>query len=59
MVYWIYINYTPSIVIYMPKSTILIEKDTRKQLKLLGMKGQSYDEVIQNLIQLQRKEKSA
>jgi hypothetical protein len=47
MVYWIYINYTPSIVIYMPKSTILIEKDTRKQLKLLGMKGQSYDEVIQ------------
>ena len=43
----------------MSKSTILIEKDTRKQLRQLGIKGQTYDEQIRNPIQIQRKEKSA
>lgn len=34
----------------MAKSTILIESVTRERLKQIGRKGQSYDELINQLI---------
>jgi hypothetical protein len=34
----------------MKKSTILIESKTRENLKQLGMKGQTYDQLINDLI---------
>jgi hypothetical protein len=34
----------------MKKSTILIESKTRENLKQLGMKGQTYDQLINELI---------
>jgi hypothetical protein len=36
----------------MPKTTILIETDTRELLKLIGSKGQTYDQVINGLIKI-------
>jgi hypothetical protein len=35
---------------YMVKTTILIERHTREQLRKKGSKGQTYDEVIINLL---------
>jgi predicted CopG family antitoxin len=35
----------------MSKTTILVETDTRDRLRKLGMKGQSYDELIRSLIE--------
>jgi hypothetical protein len=34
----------------MKKSTILVESKTRENLKQLGMKGQTYDQLINDLI---------
>jgi hypothetical protein len=39
----------------MLKTTILIENTTRKRLKQLGAKGQTYDEVINQLINDEKK----
>lgn len=38
------------IFLYMAKSTILVETGTRKLLKQIGTKGQTYDQVIKELI---------
>ena len=35
----------------MPKTTILVERKTRKSLKQIGIKGQTYDEIINKLIE--------
>lgn len=34
----------------MSKTTILIEKQTREQLRKKGIKGQTYDQVISDLL---------
>jgi predicted CopG family antitoxin len=34
----------------MSKTTIILEKATRERLRQLGIKGQSYDDVINRLI---------
>jgi hypothetical protein len=39
----------------MVKSTILVELKTRRMLKELGKKDQTYDQVINELIQIKRK----
>jgi predicted CopG family antitoxin len=39
----------------MSQTTIQVSKETRERLKKLGRKGQTYDEVIQNLIEISRK----
>lgn len=39
----------------MVKSTILVESKTRRMLKELGKKAQTYDQVINELIQIKRK----
>ena len=36
-------------------TTIQINKDTRDELKKLGMKGETYDEVIKRLLELAKK----
>jgi hypothetical protein len=35
----------------MTKSTILLEKETRQKLRKAGYKGQTYDEIIKELLQ--------
>lgn len=35
----------------MTKSTILLEKETRQKLRKTGYKGQTYDEIIKELLQ--------
>ena len=35
----------------MTKSTILLEKETRQKLRKVGYKGQTYDEIIKELLQ--------
>jgi hypothetical protein len=42
-------------MIYMVKRTILVETRTRELLKGLGKKDQTYDQVINELIQTKRK----
>jgi|GraSoiStandDraft_41_1057321.scaffolds.fasta_scaffold3948170_1 hypothetical protein len=39
----------------MNRTTILIENTTKKRLKQLGTKGQTYDEVINQLINNEKK----
>jgi hypothetical protein len=43
------------IITYMVKRTILVETKTRELLKELGKKDQTYDQVINELIQIKRK----
>jgi predicted CopG family antitoxin len=38
----------------MSKSTILIESITRERLKEIGRKGQSYDELINRLLDIKK-----
>jgi predicted CopG family antitoxin len=38
----------------MPKSTILVESMTRERLKKIGRKGESYDELINQLLNLKK-----
>lgn len=37
------------------KSSILIDVSTRKNLKRIGWKGQTYDEIIRQLLEFKRK----
>ena len=37
------------------KTTILIETQTRQQLRILGLKGESFDTIIRRLIEVYRK----
>ena len=39
----------------MEQTTIQISKETREKLKRVGRKGQTYDEVIQNLLEIGKK----
>jgi predicted CopG family antitoxin len=39
----------------MSQTTIQISKETREKLKKFGRKGETYDEVIKNLIEISRK----
>jgi predicted CopG family antitoxin len=39
----------------MTQGTILIKNITRERLKQIGSKGQSYDQLINDLIELKRK----
>jgi len=39
------------------KTTIELSKETRNQLKELGKKGETYDQIIKKLIQLAKHEK--
>jgi len=34
----------------MPKSTILVKKETREKLRKTGCKGQTYDQIISDLL---------
>jgi predicted CopG family antitoxin len=40
----------------MTQTTIQISKDTREKLKTIGRKGQTYDEIIENLIEIAKKD---
>ena len=40
----------------MNQTTIQISKDTREKLKTIGRKGQTYDEIIENLIEIAKKD---
>jgi hypothetical protein len=40
----------------MPKTTILVETETRESLKRIGSKGQTYDQVINELIKVKGEE---
>ena len=40
----------------MNQTTIQVSKDTREKLKMIGRKGQTYDEIIENLIQIAKKD---
>ena len=42
----------------MNKTTILIEKVTRERLKQKGHKGQTYDELINHLMEMKRNQNS-
>jgi predicted CopG family antitoxin len=59
-------NYTPCIVLHnnyiqnlnhykMEETTIQIKKITREKLKKIGRKGQSYDDIIENLLEIGKK----
>ncbi len=39
----------------MNHTTIQVSKETREKLKKLGRKGQTYDEVIENLLEISKK----
>lgn len=39
----------------MNQTTIQVSKETRDKLKKLGRKGQTYDEVIENLLEISKK----
>lgn len=39
----------------MSQTTIQVSKETREKLKKLGRKGQTYDEVIKNLIEVSKR----
>jgi hypothetical protein len=36
----------------MPKTTILVETNTRESLKRIGNKGQTYDQIVNDLIKI-------
>ncbi len=40
----------------MNQTTIQVSKDTREKLKIIGRKGQTYDEIIENLIEIAKKD---
>jgi predicted CopG family antitoxin len=40
----------------MSKSTILIESMTRERLKEIGRKGQSYDQLINHLLDIKKRD---
>ncbi len=40
----------------MTQTTIQISKDTREKRKTIGRKGQTYDEIIENLIEIAKKD---
>ncbi len=39
----------------MELTTIQVSKETREKLKKLGRKSQTYDEIIENLLEINRK----
>ena len=39
----------------MQQTTIQISKETREKLKKVGRKGQTYDEIIENLLEISKK----
>ncbi len=39
----------------MDQTTIQISKETREKLKSVGRKGQTYDEIIENLLEISKK----
>ena len=39
----------------MSQTTIQVSKETREKLKGIGKKGQTYDEIIENLLELSKK----
>ena len=39
----------------MEQTTIQISKETREKLKKVGRKGQTYDEIIENLLEIRKK----
>ena len=39
----------------MEQTTIQISKETREKLKTVGRKGQTYDEIIENLLDISKK----
>lgn len=39
----------------MAQTTIQISKDTREKLKKIGVKGQTYDEIIEKLLEIGQK----
>ena len=39
----------------MEQTTIQISKETREKLKEIGRKGQSYDDIIEKLLEVSRK----
>ncbi len=39
----------------MSQTTIQVSKETREKLKRLGRKGQTYEEIIENLIEISKK----
>ena len=39
----------------MEQTTIQISKETREKLKEVGRKGQTYDEIIENLLKISKK----
>ncbi len=39
----------------MEQTTIQISKETREKLKKVGRKGQTYDEIIENLLEISKK----
>ena len=39
----------------MNQTTLQVSKETREKLKKLGRKGQTYDEVIENLLEISKK----
>lgn len=39
----------------MEQTTIQVSKETREKLKNIGKKGQTYDEIIENLLEISRK----
>jgi hypothetical protein len=41
----------------LPKTTILIETKTREELRMLGVKGESYDTIIRRLMDFWKKNK--
>jgi predicted CopG family antitoxin len=43
----------------MEEGTILIKNRTRRRLKQLGVKGETYDELINQLIDMKKKSKDA
>ncbi|HEY7080227.1 MAG TPA: hypothetical protein VH500_11030, partial [Nitrososphaeraceae archaeon] len=45
-------NYCICLCIFVMKSTIFIKNTTRERLKHLGIKGQTYDDLINQLIDI-------
>lgn len=39
----------------MEQTTIQISKETREKLRKVGRKGQTYDEIIENLLEISKK----
>lgn len=39
----------------MSQTTIQVSKETREKLKKLGRKGQTYEEIIENLMEISKK----